>query len=310
MANLTEAADTYAAGVYQLEETDDVIGGPGGISNEQAQNLADRTKWLKTRVDAGMRFPTINVYPTGGTAGLAAGDLAGNLHQVTLSGGNGIFNLAQLSGLNGHVNAHFIGLWNGSYLTSGAKSITINAFAGDLIIDLDGGPGGASVVLAPNVLAKIYKIAAGTWGLYRVTDKTATPPGAVMPFAAATPAYGWLACNGAAISRTAYAQLFATIGTTFGVGDGATTFNVPDLRGEFIRGFDDGRGIDVARAFGSAQSEMVGPHVHTVQTVDVPGAGTGEFGVDGASATGFDTLSNGGTENRPRNIALLYCIKY
>ena len=60
-----------------------------------------------------------------------------------------------------------------------------------------------------------------------------------------------LYCDGSAVSRTTYADLFAKIGTTYGAGDGSTTFNVPDLRGEFIRGWDDGRGADPSRVFGS-----------------------------------------------------------
>ncbi|KAG0188260.1 hypothetical protein DFQ28_005152 [Apophysomyces sp. BC1034] len=63
---------------------------------------------------------------------------------------------------------------------------------------------------------------------------------------------GWLKCNGAAVSRTRYAELFAIIGTTFGAGSG--TFNLPDLRGEFVRGFDDGRDVDKMRSFGSQQA--------------------------------------------------------
>ena len=55
---------------------------------------------------------------------------------------------------------------------------------------------------------------------------------------------GWLKANGAAVSRTAYGDLFAKIGTVFGSRDGSTTFNLPDLRGEFIRGWDNGRGVD------------------------------------------------------------------
>lgn len=55
---------------------------------------------------------------------------------------------------------------------------------------------------------------------------------------------GYLLSNGAAISRTAYAHLFAAIGTTYGSGDGSTTFNLPDLRGEFLRGLDNSRGVD------------------------------------------------------------------
>ena len=83
------------------------------------------------------------------------------------------------------------------------------------------------------------------------------PSGAVLYFAGQTAPSGWLKANGAAVSRTAYAALFAAIGTTYGAGDGSTTFNLPDLRGEFMRGWDDGRGIDRGRAFGSAQGDAI-----------------------------------------------------
>lgn len=67
--------------------------------------------------------------------------------------------------------------------------------------------------------------------------------GMVAPFALAAPA-GWLECDGTAVNRTTYAALFSYLGTAYGIGDGATTFNLPDLRGEFIRGFDNGAGND------------------------------------------------------------------
>jgi phage-related tail fiber protein len=80
------------------------------------------------------------------------------------------------------------------------------------------------------------------------------PAGCVMFFACRDAPNGWLKCNGAAISRTIYASLFDAIGSTFGNGDGSTTFNLPDLRGEFLRGWDDERGIDNKRNFGSWQA--------------------------------------------------------
>ena len=83
------------------------------------------------------------------------------------------------------------------------------------------------------------------------------PSGAVMYFAGQTAPTGWLKANGAAVSRTTYAALFAAIGTTYGAGDGRSTFNLPDLRGEFIRGWDDGRGVDTGRVFGSAQGDAI-----------------------------------------------------
>jgi microcystin-dependent protein len=74
------------------------------------------------------------------------------------------------------------------------------------------------------------------------------PPGMISAFAMATPPEGWLACNGQAVSRTTYSQLFAAIGTMYGRGNGSTTFNLPDTRGYFLRGWDQGRGIDPDRS--------------------------------------------------------------
>ena len=135
------------------------------------------------------------------------------------------------------------------------------------------------------------------------------PSGAVLYFAGQTAPSGWLKANGAAVSRTAYAALFAAIGTTYGAGDGRSTFNLPDLRGEFIRGWDDGRGIDRGRVFGSAQSDELKAHTHggvPQRTGDNDRGGTSSwFSIDGIG----QTESFGGSETRPRNIALLACIK-
>lgn len=90
----------------------------------------------------------------------------------------------------------------------------------------------------------------------------AVPSGKVAYFAGRNAPAGWLKANGAAVSRTIYADLFAAIGTTYGAGDGRTTFNLPDIRGEFVRGWDDGRNIDRGRAFGSNQSDNIAEHRH------------------------------------------------
>lgn len=159
----------------------------------------------------------------------------------------------------------------------------------------------------------------------------AVPSGTIAFFGMSTPPSGWLKADGSAVSRTTYANLFAAIGTTFGVGDGATTFNVPDLRGEFVRGWDDGRGVDSGRVFGSAQSDAFKSHNHSVSDpghrhhINVRffnlGAPSGSTVYDGGGSssrqdptttvgTGISIGNNGGTETRPRNVALLACIKY
>lgn len=121
---------------------------------------------------------------------------------------------------------------------------------------------------------------------------------------------GWLKANGAAVSRTTYAALFAAIGTTFGAGDGSTTFNLPDLRGEFIRGWDDARGADPGRVLGSAQADAFKSHTHEVGSIG--NLQPGSFGAFLNTGPGGDGLTQaaGGSETRPRNVALLAVIKY
>jgi phage-related tail fiber protein len=169
--------------------------------------------------------------------------------------------------------------------------------------------------------------------------KQRTPAGAVMDFAMSTAPAGWLKCNGAEINRVAYADLFAAIGTAWGAGNGTTTFRLPDLRGEFRRGWDDGRGIDFGRAFASAQSAAMQTHFHGTgqfvaetednwRVITREWAGTSPArqlygdsdranplvlvgGVGSTRDTGTtDAQLVSGSETRPRNIALLSCIKY
>lgn len=187
-------------------------------------------------------------------------------------------------------------------------------------------------------------------------------PGEVTWHAASTVPFGKLKANGALVSRVTYAALFAVIGTTFGAGDGATTFRLPDLRGEFVRGWDDGRGIDIGRTFGSWQDSENKSHTH-VANADSGGAHTHSGTTDsnthnhaietmlytnggaysgpivlrrqsasvnyevqyignsthshtvtipasGAHTHTVTVNSSGGVESRPRNVALLACIKY
>ena len=145
-----------------------------------------------------------------------------------------------------------------------------------------------------------------------------SPIGTVIYFAASTAPTGYLKANGAVISRTTYASLFAVIGTTFGAGDG-TTFGLPDLRGEFLRGWDDGRGVDSGRAFGTSQSYEVQSHIHSMWLAMSRDSGQGDPNAvnqgtfSGGAATFYghpNTDTYGGTETRPRNVDLLACIKY
>ena len=169
------------------------------------------------------------------------------------------------------------------------------------------------------------------------TDNTSQiAPGFIMPFAGGVAPAGWLKANGVAVSRSTYSDLFGVIGTTYGVGDGSTTFGLPDLRAEFIRGWDDGRGVDSGRLLGSWQAQqtqahkhisglgeaftgMAGPLFGSSTTKNHRGMAGGidydnflEYTNDGTTYSGASPNASGviGTETRPRNVAMLYCIKH
>lgn len=180
-------------------------------------------------------------------------------------------------------------------------------------------------------------VISGTDGITAPAVNAGNDVGQVAMFAMSTAPAGWLKANGATISRTTYAALFAAIGTTFGSGDGSTTFELPDMRGEFIRGWDDGRGVDSGRVFGSSQGdairEMTGDFAFTddnspsmaVRVRQTSGVFTttnatlsfvNSSGVPAAVTTGYSvnfTASNQvptASEIRPTNVAVLACIKY
>ena len=169
------------------------------------------------------------------------------------------------------------------------------------------------------------------------------PTGSVFCMAVASVPTGYLECNGIEKSRTTYAALFAVIGTAYGAGNGSSTFNVPDLRGEFIRGFDNGRGVDSGRSIASSQGSQNAQHNHSASassssSVTDPGhkhtmnfnlgnlissggafgmkdSGTADrmntatTGISVSTSTSVSIGNQGGNEARPRNIAMMYIIK-
>ena len=111
-----------------------------------------------------------------------------------------------------------------------------------------------------------YDSATSSWDRVLKQTKDAIPTGAIFTFPVATPPSGYLICNGSAISRTTYAELFAVLGTTYGNGDGSTTFNLPDYRGQFLRGHDDGAGNDPDASTRQDRGDgTVGDNVGTMQ---------------------------------------------
>jgi microcystin-dependent protein len=169
------------------------------------------------------------------------------------------------------------------------------------------------------------------------------PSGSVFCMAVVSIPTGYLECNGNAVSRTTYAALFAIIGTNYGSGDGSSTFNVPDLRGEFVRGVDRGRGVDSGRNVATSQGGQNASHNHSASassssSVTDPGhkhtmnfnlgniissggafgmkdSGTADrmntatTGISVSTSTSVSIGNQGGNESRPRNVAMLYIIK-
>jgi len=215
----------------------------------------------------------------------------------------------------------------------------------DAAIALEGGemqPGG--------VYECVYNAASGAGGAWFLLSPVFAPPpppvpaGFVAPFCGVSAPIGWLKCNGAFVARADYAALYKAIGNRFGGDDKALAFKLPDLRGEFIRGWADDRG-DIAgqngRALGGWERAMLESHRHggatdwggghshqyllptytranggnsvdsrtrnhTTETAMGDGAHSHHFVTD----WGLNDNDRLGGETRPQNVALLYCIKY
>lgn len=159
------------------------------------------------------------------------------------------------------------------------------------------------------------------------TLKEFVPVGLIQAYGGSSAPTGWLLCDGSAVSRTTYADLFALIAETAGEGDGVTTFNVPDLRGRFLRGWDNGATNDpdaasrtalntggaTGDAIFSLQADELKTHTHNYFR-DVSGTGTGSIQPVGGNSilnsSPGATTSSGGNETRPKNVAVNYLIKY
>lgn len=189
-------------------------------------------------------------------------------------------------------------------------------------VDYEGGGSGMTVASVSDIAVQAA-ISAG-----------ATPPGAVFPFAGASAPTGYLACDGSAVSRTTYSDLFSAIGTTWGVGDGSTTFNVPDLRAAVLRGagshgtetMANGSAYD-GGSVGAFSDDSLQGHYHQFYDAGVFGAAGGAVNDYDASTPASNTRlttgqmvrnpasdgTNGtprtGAETKPFTASMLYIIK-
>ena len=163
-------------------------------------------------------------------------------------------------------------------------------------------------------------------GLITTVNTDVVPSGTLISYAGNNIPVGWKVCDGSEISRTTYQYLFLSIGTSWGEGDGATTFNLPDLRGQFLRGVNNGAGVDpdaatrtalniggnVGDTVGTYQQDEVKAHDHGYQHLAIGGSTrtleSTPFG-NNSSWQNFVSDLSGGLESRPKNASVYFIIK-
>jgi microcystin-dependent protein len=159
---------------------------------------------------------------------------------------------------------NFLAYWDGTQWKIGNLASLLPAGNGVIVKN------GSSFSLASGVNGEFLQVLSGSIQ-FNSTIPGGIPTGAIVPYAANSAPSGWLLCDGSLYGRTALdpspqVNLFSAIGITYGAGDGLTNFAVPDLRGMFVRGFDNGRGIDPLRAFGTTQADAFKSHNHSGNT--------------------------------------------
>lgn len=150
---------------------------------------------------------------------------------------------------NAHVNQHGIPYWDSETEYQADKSYVVDPISG--------------IVYRCLVTNTNQPVNNPTyWDIAFSPYEAMVPTGSTQMFAGTSAPRGWLIADGSAVSRTTYAALFAVIGTTYGAGNGSTTFNLPDMRGVVVRGVDRGRNLDPSRVQGSYQGDLFASHSH------------------------------------------------
>ncbi|EEQ1515247.1 phage tail protein [Escherichia coli] len=249
MANLPETPQ-WEDGIYQIEVSDPVLGGPDGISNRQGKQLASRTLYLKQQVEKGgadlakhiaaadphtqyaqKASPTFTGTPTAPTP--ANGDNSKKLATTEFVAKA----LAALAGSAPETLDTLKELADALGNDPNFATTVLNKLAEKLAKDQNGAD-----IPDPALFVKNLGLGEGS----------ALPVGVPVPWPSATPPTGWLKCNGAAFSSEDYPKLAQAYPAN----------KLPDLRGEFIRGWDDGRGLDAGRALLSLQDDSFEAHRH------------------------------------------------
>lgn len=313
MANLTDNP-IWESGIYQLEETDVVLGGSTGISNTQAKQLANRTAWLKNALRGFEDFTLLSSSKT-----LDINDV---LQKHIIINGN---DTSQTYNLPNDITAGTLVSFSTYNVT---KQITINSQGTDDIIT----PGSFRQKLYLGDGEAVQLLWQGTHWILLNDDTNLQKIG--LPFYGYSQKPNTLIANGQLINRADYPRLWEYIQSLsnsmvdditwnnspgykgyFSAGNNATTFRIPDLRSMFIRGLDLGAGIDFGRnneVPGGYEADEFKSHNHALygQAGNKPAFGNGAGGwwptnpnVDASKPGG--TAFTGGTETRPKNIGLI-----
>ena len=325
MANLPETPQ-WEEGIYQIEVSDPVLGGPDGISNRQGKQLASRTLYLKQQVEKGgsdlakhiaaadphtqyapKASPTFTGTPTAPTP--ANSDNSKKLATTEFVAKA----LAALAGSAPETLDTLKELADALGNDPNFATTVLNKLAEKLAKDQNGAD-----IPDPALFVKNLGLGEGS----------ALPVGVPVPWPSATPPTGWLKCNGAPFSAEEYPKLAKAY----------PKLKLPDLRGEFIRGWDDGRGVDSARLLLSSQAASILEHSHEMHgwtgnplmASDVYSSGSSVFAVqlsigdggllyswkDGSGTTNdskrmdrTNHVSSGAGDGSPRNIAFNYIVR-
>ena len=300
----TVTAINWANGPYYIKtETD-----PAGGTN---YTIASTTQLLS--VPYALYAGNVTNYSAGTGISVTGGTIANTApdQTVAISGTGGTSVTGTYPNFN--VNSTNYSAGTGISVTSG----TIANTAPDQTVTITG-TGGTTVT--------------GNYPNFTVSTPNVVPTGTIISYAGATVPAGWLLCDGSAVSRTTYTALFAALNTAWGFGDGSTTFNVPDLRGRFMRGTDGTAGNDPDKAtrtasntggntgdfVGSLEGDAFQSHTHYVVNeyhADPTGPSSSLAPVFLASSSAgnwsnYITTAAGGNETRPKNVYVTYIIKY
>jgi microcystin-dependent protein len=208
-------------------------------------------------------------------------------------------------------------------------SFQYDTVSGKFLFNGEGLPDATETLKGKIEIATAAEVRAGTDATRAVTPATmgSFMTGWIFPFPTTVAPTGFVEAKGQLLSRTTFADLWTWVQVnmrvvteaqwagvdsgTYSSGDLSTTFRLPELRGEFIRGWDNSRGVDSGRVVGTTQTDEFQSHNHSVTANRWIGGYTDDGGSPDQRTTEqtFNTASTGSTETRPRNVAMMFCIK-